>query len=222
MWKDIFSLCMFSGKCKLKQQWDTTTHLLNDQNPKFIWLHQILVQIWSDKKSHSLLMKLRNGTTSSECSWVVSYETEHNLTISSSNHAPWNLPKEVENLCPHKKLHMAALFIIAQTWKWPRCPSVDKWISKLLYIQTISKKYYLALQRNEMPSCENTCILLSEGSQSKNAVYAVWFYLYDILEKARYCSSENSGVCQRLVGRKGWIYETLGIFRAGELLCMIL
>ena len=131
-------------------------------------------------------------------------------------------PKKWKTYVHIKKLHIAALFIIAQTWTWPRCPSVDRWVSKLLYIQTVSKKYYLAFKRNEMPSCENTCILLSEGSQSKNAVYAVWFHLYDILEKARYCSSENTGVCQRLVGRKGWIYETLRIFRAGELLCMIL
>ena len=71
-----------------------------------------------------------------------------------------------------------------------------------MYIQTDSKKYYLALKRNEMPSCENTCILLSEGSQYKKATYATWLHLYDILEKARYCSSEITGGCQRLVGGK--------------------
>ena len=64
----------------------------------------------SDKKSHSLLVEIRNGTTSLEYSWVVSYETKHNLTISSSNHAPWNLPKEVENVCPHKKTAHRCLY----------------------------------------------------------------------------------------------------------------
>ena len=29
---------------------------------------------------------------------------------------------------------IAALFIIARTWKQPRCPSADKWIRKLWYI----------------------------------------------------------------------------------------
>ena len=29
---------------------------------------------------------------------------------------------------------IAALFIIARTWKEPRCPSADKWIRKLCYI----------------------------------------------------------------------------------------
>ena len=29
---------------------------------------------------------------------------------------------------------IAALFMIARTWKQPRCPSADKWIRKLWYI----------------------------------------------------------------------------------------
>ena len=32
-------------------------------------------------------------------------------------------------------MFIAALFIIAQTWKQPRCPSVGEWINKLWYIQ---------------------------------------------------------------------------------------
>ena len=30
-----------------------------------------------------------------------------------------------------------ALFIIARTWKQPRCPSADEWIRKLWYIYTV-------------------------------------------------------------------------------------
>ena len=33
-------------------------------------------------------------------------------------------------------MFIAALFIIARTWKQPRCPSADKWIRKLWYIYT--------------------------------------------------------------------------------------
>ena len=32
---------------------------------------------------------------------------------------------------------IAALFIIARTWKQPRCPSADEWIRKLWYIYTM-------------------------------------------------------------------------------------
>jgi hypothetical protein len=41
----------------------------------------------------------------------------------------------------------AALFIIARSWKEPRCPSTEEWTQILWYIYT--KKYYLAIKNNE-------------------------------------------------------------------------
>ena len=41
---------------------------------------------------------------------------------------------------------ISALFIIARTWKQPRCPSADKWIRKLWYIHTM--EYYSAIKNN--------------------------------------------------------------------------
>ena len=41
---------------------------------------------------------------------------------------------------------ITALFIIARTWKQPRCPSANKWIRKLWYIYTM--KYYSAMKKN--------------------------------------------------------------------------
>lgn len=96
---------MSSGKCKLKQR-DSTTHLLqNGQNPEY-QQHQMLMMMWSNRNSHTLLVKLQNGAATLEFSLAVSYKTKHTLTIQSSNCAPWYLPKGVENLCPHKNLHM--------------------------------------------------------------------------------------------------------------------
>ena len=94
------------------------------------------MQIWSDKKSHSLLVEIRNGTTSSEYSWVVSYETKHNLTISSSNHAPWNLPKEVENLCPHKKLHIDVYINSSFIHNFSNLDTVWMYNSLLIHLST--------------------------------------------------------------------------------------
>ena len=51
-------------------------------------------------------------------------------------------------------MFIAALFIIAKTWKQPRYLSVGKWINKLWYIQTM--EYYLVLKRNELSSHEKT------------------------------------------------------------------
>ena len=45
---------------------------------------------------------------------------------------------------------IAALFIIARTWKQPRCPSADEWIGKLWYIYTI--EYYSAIKKKTFES----------------------------------------------------------------------
>ena len=42
-------------------------------------------------------------------------------------------------------MFIAALFIIAWTWKQPRCSSADEWIRKLLYIYTM--EYYSAIKK---------------------------------------------------------------------------
>ena len=38
-------------------------------------------------------------------------------------------------------MFITALFIIARTWKQPRCPSADEWIRKLWYIYTVEYCY---------------------------------------------------------------------------------
>ena len=43
-----------------------------------------------------------------------------------------------------------ALFIIARTWKQPRCPTADEWIRKLWYIYKI--EYYSAIKKNTFES----------------------------------------------------------------------
>ena len=47
-------------------------------------------------------------------------------------------------------MFIAALFIIARTWKQPRCPSSDEWVRKLWYIYTM--EYYSAIKKDTFES----------------------------------------------------------------------
>ena len=47
-------------------------------------------------------------------------------------------------------MFIAALFIIARTWKQPRCPSADEGIRKLWYIYTM--EYYSTIKNNTFES----------------------------------------------------------------------
>ena len=46
--------------------------------------------------------------------------------------------------CRRTPMFIAAVFMIARTWKQPRCPSADEWIRKLRYIYTM--EYYSAIK----------------------------------------------------------------------------
>ena len=51
-------------------------------------------------------------------------------------------------------MFITALFIIARTWKQPRCPSADEWIRKLwyIYIYIYTMEYYSAIKKNAFES----------------------------------------------------------------------
>ena len=122
--------------------------------------------LWSNRNSHSSLMVMQNGTATLENSLVISHKTEHNLTIWSTNCTSWYLSTGVKNVCLQKNRHiniMAALLIIAKTWKQPRCPSVSEWRNKLWCIQTM--ECYPSLKGNELSKWSKVKrILLNEKS----------------------------------------------------------
>ena len=47
-------------------------------------------------------------------------------------------------------MFIAALFIIARTWKQPRCPSAEEWIRNQWYMYTM--EYYSAIKKNTFES----------------------------------------------------------------------
>ena len=57
-------------------------------------------------------------------------------------------PELKETTCT--PMFIIALFIIAITWKQPRCPLADEWVRKLWFIYTM--EYYSAIKKNTFES----------------------------------------------------------------------
>ena len=75
------------------------------------------------------------------------------------------------------------LFIIARTWKQPRCPSEDEWIRKLWYIYTM--EYNSAIKKNSSESVlmrwmKLEPIVQSEVSQKDKEHYSILTHIYGI------------------------------------------
>ena len=80
-------------------------------------------------------------------------------------------------------MFIAALFIIARTWKQPRCLSADEWIRKLWYIYTM--ECYSAIKKNTFESVLMRCmklepIIQSEVSQKEKHQYSILMHIYGI------------------------------------------
>ena len=116
-------------------------------------------------------------------------------------------------------MFITALFIIASTWKQPRCPTAEEWIRKLWYMYTM--EYYSAIWKeciwistNEM---DETGAYYAECSKSSkwrkknsNTVYSciymefrmmVTMTLYARQQKRHRCKAQSLGLCGR---RWGW------------------
>ena len=80
-------------------------------------------------------------------------------------------------------MFIAALFIIARTWKQPRCPPADEWIKKLWYIYTM--EYYSAIKKNSFETVlmrwmKLKPIIQSEVSQKDKDQYSILTHIYGV------------------------------------------
>ncbi|KAB0356699.1 hypothetical protein FD754_000855 [Muntiacus muntjak] len=106
-------------------------------------------------------------------------------------------------------MFIAALFIIARTWKQPRCPSADEWIRKLWYIYIL--EYYSAIKKNTFESVlmkwmKLEPIIHSEVIQKDKDQYSilakmVMITLYTRQQKRHRCIEQSFGLCGRGQGR---------------------
>ena len=69
-------------------------------------------------------------------------------------------------------MFIAVLFIIARTWKQPRCPLADEWTRKLWYINTFESVLMRWIKLEP--------IIQSEVSQKDKDQYSVLTHIYGI------------------------------------------
>ena len=74
-------------------------------------------------------------------------------------------------------MFIAALFVIARTWKQPRCPSIEEWLKKVWNIYTL--EFYSAVKNNDILNfackwMEIENALLSEVSQTQKEEHGMY------------------------------------------------
>ena len=78
----------------------------------------------------------------------------------------------------HSTMFIAALFIIARSWKEPRCPTTEEWIQIMWYIYTM--ECYSAVKKNEFMKflgkwLDLEGIIPSEATQSQKNSSDMYF-----------------------------------------------
>ena len=109
----------------------------------------MLERVWGKRNSLTLLVGMQTCTATMENSVEIPLKTGNrtNPAIPLLGIHTEETRSERDTCTP---VFIAALFIIARTWKQPRCPSADKWIRKLWYIYTM--EYYSAIKKNSFES----------------------------------------------------------------------
>ena len=116
---------------------------------------------------------------------------------------------------------IATLFIIAKTWKQPRCPSIGEWVNKSWHIHIM--KYFPVIKKNEPSSHEKTQRklkhILSERTQSEKAPYCmvpITWHPGKGKTVDRVKKKKKKKIRGWEGGKERWIGGAQGIFRGGK------
>ena len=111
---------------------------------------------------------------------------------------------------------IAALSIIARTWKQPRCSSADEWIRTRWYIYTM--EYYSAIKKNTSESVlmrwmKLEPIIQSEVRQKEKHQYSILMHIYGISKDGNHnpvCETEKETQMYGTVFWTLWERERMG------------
>ena len=107
----------------------------------------MLERVWRKGNPHTLLVGMQTSTATMENSVRFLKKLEIELPYDPGIPLLGIHTKETRierDTCT--PMFIAALFIIARTWKQPRCPSADEWIRKQWNIYTM--EYYSTIKKN--------------------------------------------------------------------------
>jgi len=138
----------------------------------------MLARMWRKRNTPPLLVGLQTGTTVPEISVEVPQKIVHWTTWGPSYTSLGHIPKRCPNISKDtcSTMFIPALFIIARSWKEPRCPSTEEWIQKMWYIYTM--EYYSAIKNNDFMKFtgkwrELENIIVSEVTQSQKNTHGM-------------------------------------------------
>jgi hypothetical protein len=86
---------------------------------------------------------------------------------------PEDVPTGKKDTC--STMFIAVLFIIARSWKEPRCPSTEEWIQKMWYIYTM--EYYAAIKNNEFMKFINKWMELEDITLSEVTLFLFCLFI---------------------------------------------
>ena len=144
----------------------------------------MLERVWRKGNPLTLLVGIQTSTATMENSMEISLKTENGTALWSTIPLLGIHTEETRiewDTCT--PMFIAALFMIAGTWKQPRRPLADEWIRKMWYIYTM--KYYSAIRKNAFESVlmkwmKLEPIIQSEVSQREKHQYCTLTHIYGI------------------------------------------
>ena len=138
----------------------------------------MLARVWRKVNPLTLLVGMQTSTAAMENSVEVELPYDPIIPLLGIHSKETRIERDT---CT--PIFITALFIIARTWKQPRCPSADKWMRKLWYIYTM--EYYSAIKKNAfepvlMRWMKLEPIIQSEVSQKEKHQCSILTHIYGI------------------------------------------
>ena len=110
----------------------------------------MLERLWGKGNTPALLVGMQAGTATLDISVAISQKIRKQPSSRPSNTTfitKSNTQRMLNCATGYcSTMFIAALFVIARTWKQPKCPSTEEWIRKMWYIYTM--EYYTAEKNN--------------------------------------------------------------------------